>query len=139
MTPVPLPLSPLLASDRPLVLLPVRLETRFVTAPDGGLVVKVRVYPDTIHADTHEPCVTLSEAEWGRHYWRTVWHAGNDTERRKAAWRQMAERYEPQRASGIVCHLRPLNPQDRPANPLPADQPLSPEPRFPEPPQLNIQ
>jgi hypothetical protein len=102
-TPVPLPLSPLLASDRPLVLLPVRLETRFVPAPDGGLVVKIRVYPDTIHSDTHEPGVTLSEAEWGRHYWRTVWHAGNDTERRKAAWRQMAERYEPQRIVDCVA------------------------------------
>lgn len=139
MTPTPLPSTPLLAPDRPLVLLPVRLETRFSAAATGESAIKIRVFPDTIHTDTHEPGVTLSEAEWGRHYWRTVWRAGNDEERRKAAWRQLAERYEPQRASWVAWHTRPVNPQDRPANPVGPEQPLSPEPRFPEPPQLNIQ
>jgi hypothetical protein len=133
------PTAPLGAADRPLVLLPVRLETRFLPAPAGGSVVKIRVYPDTIHADTHEPGVTLGEAEWGRHYWQTVWWAANDEERRKAAWRQLAERYEPQRAAWVAWHLRPLNPGDRPARPLAPDQPLTPPPRFPEPPQLKIQ
>lgn len=139
MSTIGIPPKPLLAADRPLVLLPVRLETRFFPIATGGSTVKIRVFPDTIHADTHEPGVTLSEAEWGRHYWRTVWRASSDEERRKTAWRQLAERYEPQRASWIVWHLRPLNPDDKPKTPIAPDAPLNPEPRFPEPPQLNIQ
>lgn len=139
MTPVPIPSTPLIAADRPLVLLPVRLETRFVPGVAGGLAIKIRVYPDTIHADTHEGGVTAGEAEWGRHYWQTIWRAATDQERRKAAWRQLAERYEPQRASWVAWHLRPLNPEDRPSSPLRPDEPLIPEPKFPEPPQLKIQ
>jgi hypothetical protein len=138
-TPTPIPSVPLVAGDRPLVLLPVRLETRFFPVATGGSLVKIRVFPDTIHTDTHEPGVTLSEAEWGRHYWRTLWRAANDEERRKSVWRQLAERYEPQRASWVIWHMRPLNPEDRPANPIEPDTPLTPEPRFPEAPQLNIQ
>lgn len=139
MTPTPVPSTELVPSDRPLVLLPVRLETRFSPVDGGGLTLKIRVYPDTIHADTHEPGVTTSEADWGRHYWRTVWRAGNDLERRKAAWRQLAERYEPQRAAWVIWHLRPLNIGQRPEDPVGPEDPVSPEPRFPEPPQLKLQ
>jgi hypothetical protein len=137
--PVALPSTPLAPTDRPLILLPVRIETRFFSSPAGSYTLKIRVYPDTIHVDTHEPGVTASEAEWGRHYWRTIWRASTDTERRKAAWRQLAERYESQRASWIAWHLRPLNPDDSPDSPIGPEDPLTPEPRFPEPPQLNIQ
>src|SRR3982750_3883851 len=43
------------ASDRPLVLFPVRLETRFFAQPDGSSELRVRVYPDKVHLDSHEP------------------------------------------------------------------------------------
>ena len=137
--PVALPSIPLAPADRPLILLPVRVETRFFQSLAGSYSIKVRVYPDTIHVDTHEAGVTSGEAEWGRHYWRTVWRASTDVERRRAAWRQLAERYEPQRASWIAWHLRPLNSGDSPKSPIGPDDALNPEPRFPEPPQLRIQ
>ncbi len=134
-----IPTTPLLPTDRPLVLFPVRLETRLFPAVPELTAIRIRVYPDTIHADTHEPGVTTDEAEWGQHYWEATWRAGNNEERRKAAWRQLAERYGSPRASWIAWHLRPLNPADRPEAPLTAAQPLQPPPRFPEPPQLKIQ
>ncbi|WP_413935687.1 hypothetical protein [Nitrospira sp. BLG_1] len=134
-----LPTALLLPADRPLVLFPVRIETRFFPAVPESYTIRIRVYPDTIHVDTHESGLTGDEAEWGRHYWQSLWRAGNDEERRKAAWRQLAERYEPQRASWIAWQLHPLNSEDRPDGPIAENQPLNPPPRFQQPPQLQIQ
>src|SRR5215469_729423 len=53
-----------LEANRPLVLLPVRIETRFV-----GTDLLVRIYPDDIFADTHEPELTNVELEDGKRFW----------------------------------------------------------------------
>jgi hypothetical protein len=116
---------------RPLVLFPVRLETRFFAQADGSSELRVRVYPDQVHIDSHEPGLTAEELTWGRHFWEQSWRAGNDEERRKAAWRQLADRFDGPRSAWITRALRPLNPEDRPAEPLVADQPLPKAPRFP--------
>ncbi|MCT9098244.1 hypothetical protein [Haloarchaeobius sp. HME9146] len=57
-------------SDEPIALLPVRLETRFV---DGDLLV--RVYPDRIHEDSHEPQLSDTERQWGQNFWAYAWYA----------------------------------------------------------------
>jgi hypothetical protein len=106
----------------PLVLFPIRLETRFFPHADGGSELRVRVYPDQVHIDSHEPELSPEELTWGRHFWEQSWLAGNDEERRKTAWRQLADRFDPPRAAWIARALKPLNPED---------QPLSKPPRFP--------
>lgn len=124
---------------QPLVLFPVRLETRFFPQPDGRSELCVRVYPDKIHIDSHEPELTPEELTWGQHFWEQMWRAGADHERRdenrrKAAWQQLADRFDPPRAAWVVRSLTPLNREDQPADPIDPDQPLLKSPRFPTPP-----
>ena len=46
---------------QPAVLFPVRLETRFFAQADGSSELRVRVFPDTVHIDSHEPELTEDE------------------------------------------------------------------------------
>ena len=108
----------LLNGDRPLVLFPVRLETRFF-----GQELRIRVFPDKIHVDTHEPELTADEVEWGKHFHTLLWNATTE-EARKNAWQQLADRYGAERASWVARQLTPTNPAERPAKP----------PKFPSPP-----
>ena len=101
---------------RPVVLFPVRLETRFFKLADGSSELRVRVYPDSVHIDSHEPELTAEEQTWGQHFWEQFWAASNDEERKKSAWRQLADRFDPPRAAWVARALMPLNPQDRTAN-----------------------
>ncbi|MCQ6473315.1 hypothetical protein, partial [Vibrio parahaemolyticus] len=89
---------------------PVRLETRFFPLPAGGFELRVRIYPDQVHIDSHEPGLTGEELAWGQHFWEQTWRASTDTERAKAAWRQLADRFDPPRAAWIAQALKPLNP-----------------------------
>lgn len=118
---------------RPVVLFPVRLETRFFPQTGGNVELRVRVYPDQVHLDSHEPGLTADELVWGRHFWEQTWRAGNEEERRKAAWRQLADRFDPPRASWIARALTPMNSGDRPVNPVPPDHALPKAITFPNP------
>src|SRR6476661_598406 len=83
------PAQSLCPGDLPLVLLPVRLETRFFVMPAGGAELRVRVFPDKIHLDSHEPDLRADEQTWGQHYWQQDWRAGNDIVASADAWRQI--------------------------------------------------
>ena len=99
---------------KPLVLLPIRMETRFFKLADGSSELRVRVYPDKVHIDSHEPALTAEELTWGRHFWEQTWRASTDPERAKSAWRQLADRFDPPRAAWVARALKPLNSQERP-------------------------
>ncbi len=107
-------LRTLLSADagRPLVLFPVRLETRFFRQ-GGANELRVRVYPDRVHINTHEPKLTAEELTWGKHFWEQMWPAMNDEEAKKLAWRQLADRFDARRAAWVARALRPLNLDDR--------------------------
>jgi hypothetical protein len=101
--------APLLAGDQPLALLPVRLETRFFAQADGTQQLRIRVFPDQIHVDAHERELTAAEIDWGRHFWQQTWLAGDDEGKRRAAWQQLADRFDAARAAWIARLLRPTN------------------------------
>ncbi|MGE0258839.1 MAG: hypothetical protein AB7H71_04555 [Alphaproteobacteria bacterium] len=125
------PVPALCRGDLPLALLPVRLETRFFSLPGNVTELRVRVYPDKIHLDSHEPDLLPTERDWGTHYWEQDWRAGNNQTARAAAWRQLADRFGAERAAWIARVLAPANPQQRPAASVPANQPLPAAPQFP--------
>jgi hypothetical protein len=94
-----------LATSLPLVLLPVRLETRFAT---GGDVPElwIRIFPDEIHADAHEHELTAKEVSAGRIYWTTVWE---DQDAARTAWQVLLETVPAPRAAWVVRVLTPRN------------------------------
>jgi hypothetical protein len=123
--------APICASDLPLILLPVRLETRFFPVGDGTTELRVRVYPDKIHIDSHEPDLLQNEVDAGMKYWDQDWHAGPDTAARATAWAQLADAYGAERAAWIARVLRPTNPDDRPKGTVAAGTALQPAIVFP--------
>ena len=96
-------------TTHPLILLPVRLETRFVSkqGQNGNRELLIRIYPDDIHIDAHEPGLTEGEERWGRQFWQHTTSAGNDASKKKAAWQQLTERFGTKRAAWIAHVLDP--------------------------------
>jgi hypothetical protein len=89
-----LPPTPEFGSEFPIVFLPVRLETRIrMQALNAQLLV--RVYPDDVHIDTHEPALTDDEVADGKKYWAIP-------EPRLDAWRNLATKYGAARAAWIA-------------------------------------
>ena len=94
-----------LDASLPIVMLPVRLETRFQR---GGRTPQllIRIYPDEIVADPHEPALTAVERALGEAYWRAVWSA---PERGLGEWRKLLAGSPPTRAAWIVRATTPTN------------------------------
>ncbi len=89
----------------PVVLLPVRLETRF-TDPDREL--RIRIYPEQLHVDAHEPGLTEGERQLAEQYWSARW-AASTAEDRAAAWQELTRRVRPARARYLVDASEPTN------------------------------
>ena len=112
-------LSATLAASHPVVLLPVRVETRYADVAAGGRELLVRIWPDQVHVDAHDPRLTAAEAEAGRQFWLAEWRCGDDQERRRRAWQSLAERFDPARAAWIARATRPRTPPHDPPTPSP--------------------
>ena len=97
----------------PLLLLPVRLETRWKSSATGRELL-IRIYPDEVHSDTFEPELTADEETWGDHYWQQTGAATTEAER-TAAWAQLAGRFGPARSAWVARATDPARttPPDR--------------------------
>jgi hypothetical protein len=92
----------------PVVLLPVRVESRFFVDAEG-YELRVRIYPDSIAADTHEAALTDTERAAGEAFWRAAW-----TSDELAAWQTLVDGRSAARAAWIAEALTPTNIADRP-------------------------
>lgn len=122
------------AGDLPLALLPVRVETRFVTTDSAQLWV--RVFPDDLHLDAHEAELTADEEQAGHGFWTALWRAGSSdgggpVERRADARRLLIDRYGRERSDWIVRATAPTNAADRPGDAVDDDATLAVSPVFP--------
>ena len=111
----------------PVMLFPLRLETRFKTlnatgGPDGAAGIAqqqlwVRIYPDECLVDTFEETLSQTELHSSTLFWREYFHAAGDEAAERAAWRALVGSHGSGRATWITKQFRPLNPL-RPDDPL---------------------
>ncbi len=90
----------------PILLLPLRIETRFRTAePDGRRDSQselwVRVFPDDFAVDTFEDTLSESELRRLKAYWAGIWAAGGVETDRRGAWKVFAGAVESGRAQWL--------------------------------------
>jgi hypothetical protein len=120
----------------PLLLLPVHLETRFMSGANGP-ELWVRIYPDQIAINSHEPELTAQEIAHGKDYWNAVWSAGlppPTLDTVQAPWRGLASLYGSPRAAWIALQMTPTNLALQPTAPTPAGGTPNPAPVYPTPP-----
>src|SRR6185436_5532873 len=90
----------------PLVLLPVRLEARYF---NGGNELRVRIYPDQIHVDTHEPELTTGERDAGMAYWQERFTFPDLKTRTTTPWANLCTAFGAGRAAWIARAMAPSN------------------------------
>jgi hypothetical protein len=95
-----------LAGGVPVALLPVRLEARFFTDPPE---LRVRIFPDQIHVDAHEPALTRSERDAGMAYWTERFRAPDPAVRTTSPWTTLCTVVGPARATWVAHALTPTN------------------------------
>jgi hypothetical protein len=110
------------SDDFPVLLFPVRLETRFKKIPIENDVVQhqlwVRIFPDECSIDTFDDTLSEAEVTKAKNYWTNLWKAGtagNKTvepfiqNKEKGAWRELMGILNGGRAYWITENYRPVN------------------------------
>lgn len=105
-------------SDRtPILLMPLRIETRFKQAAEfGGRSDElwVRVYPDDISIDVFEDTLSENEVRRARTYWADIWRAGGVEADERGAWKVFLGGQGSGRSHWLVQTYRPLNEAQKP-------------------------
>jgi hypothetical protein len=107
----------------PVLLFPVRLETRFhqptigipgPTAAAPGPQLWIRIYPDDCQVDSFEELLTYSELANVREFWAAIWRAGGFEDQERGAWRSLVAASSSGRAAYIVQQY-PADPAEKPS------------------------
>ena len=114
----------------PIALFPVRLETRFFPGTSQPWELRIRVYPDTITANTHDPQISDVELLAGKQFVEDTWRAGPDVARQQDAYGRLCDRVGEPRAAYLANTITPQNPNDRPTSSVDHGEPLAKTPQF---------
>lgn len=106
----------MLSTAVPLLLLPVRLETRFKT-DQSPYQLLIRIYPDVVHIDSFERGLSEMEVQWGEHFLEQTRAAEGDPDKQLNAWAQLAQVFGPRRAAWIANKTNPAGPESIRADP----------------------
>jgi hypothetical protein len=96
---------------KPILLLPVRVETRFMQKENRS-ELWVRIFPDDVAIHTHETDLTADEIADGRAYWTEMAAAAGSAdnaerrEKEKGAWRALSGTHGGSRASWVAAQTR---------------------------------
>lgn len=100
--------------DIPVMLFPLRLETRFKTVSVPGAPSQtqlwVRVFPDECLVDTFDATLTESEVKNAISFWSEYFRAAGVESAERAAWSVLVGSHGSGRATWIIRQFRPLNP-----------------------------
>ncbi|WP_433042988.1 hypothetical protein [Dactylosporangium sp. CS-033363] len=105
----PIPGVGQLPDATPFVLLPLRLETRYLP---GRFCV--RVFPDDVLVDTFQPRIAEAELANVTAYWVRRWLAGGDPDAHRAAWAALVRAGGAGRARWLTVQVAPLDPDAEP-------------------------
>lgn len=97
-----------LPDDTPMVLFPVRVEYRFASAE-----LRVRIIPDEVSVETHEPELTVEELAAGQSFWTRAWAYAQGAQAERDLWRELVGRFGVPRAGWIRRLSTPTNPAAR--------------------------
>ncbi|RSM79989.1 hypothetical protein DMH04_30790 [Kibdelosporangium aridum] len=100
---------PDLKLDFPVLLGPVRIETRYTETE-----LLIRVFPDEWSVDKFEPDPTAAELAALDAYWATLWASGGSKVGEQAAWQQLVARIPVGRAGWLLQNHKPANLAERP-------------------------
>ncbi|MEU8364273.1 hypothetical protein AB0C27_50475 [Nonomuraea sp. NPDC048882] len=93
----------------PILLLPLRIETRFTPKE-----LWVRCYPDQWAVDGFEERLSDTEVANATRFWASIFRAGGDEGLRRAAWRTLVGACGSGRAGWIIGGFAPLDPSAEP-------------------------
>lgn len=97
-----------LDDNYPILLFPLRLETRFKKTGNQNQLW-VRVYPDDCNIVKKEPSLTEDELADSKVFWAEMAKAGKIEAEERGAWHVLAKSHGSNRASWIINQYKPLN------------------------------
>ncbi|BDU21726.1 hypothetical protein [Dyella sp. GSA-30] len=109
----------------PILLFPVRIETRFQVASQqvrgSSSQLWVRIYPDDCQIDTFESMLSATEVTNATAFWIAMWRAGNIEAQERGAWSTLVSSSGSGRAAYVIQQFAPINAAAKPTKTNPQD------------------